>query len=181
MANDLNPQLEVITGCMFSGKSEELIRRLERAKIAGLSLCIVKPKKDTRTALTIASRCGQELFAYEIAKARDILELIDEETDVIGIDEGHFFDEELIQVCEFLLEKGKRVIISGLDLDYQGQPFEVMMELMARAYPVTKLTAICMACKSSVALRSKRLIDGEGREFIGDNEYEPRCLACFYK
>jgi len=175
----INPHLEVITGPMFSGKSEELIRRIKRARIAGLKTIRFKPIRDTRSGEAIQSRNGESLEAINITKPKEILALVKPEHALVGIDEGHFFSADLIPVVLQLVRQGKRVIVCGLDLDYAEKPFEVMASLMALAYPIKKLTAVCMKCKREPATRSQRLVADKTRELIGDNEYEPRCLQCY--
>lgn len=179
MVSDLDPHLEVITGCMSSGKSEELIRRLTRAKIADLGVIVFKPAIDTRTGAEIKSRSGGSFLATIVNTPKDILTHVQEHHAVIGIDEAHFFPMELVSVVEELVTRGKHIIISGLDLDFRGETFGPMGELMVRAYPVHKLTAVCMKCKKNYATRSQRLVDCKDVELVGDKEYEPRCLKCY--
>ncbi|MBU0646579.1 thymidine kinase [Patescibacteria group bacterium] len=179
MVTELDPHLEVITGCMSSGKSEELIRRLTRAKIAELNIIVFKPAVDTRTGAEIKSRSGGSVLATIVKSPAEILDYVQDHHAVVGIDEAHFFPMELIGVVEKLILQGKHVIVSGLDLDYRGQTFGPMGELMVRAYPVHKLTAVCMKCKKNYATRSQRLVDCKDLELVGDKEYEPRCLKCY--
>lgn len=164
---------------MFSGKSEELLRRLKRHDIAGHALCIIKPAHDTRTESCVRSRSGSELEAITVKNPQDILQHINN-IDVIGIDEVHFFSPELVNVVQEVFSQGKIVLISGLDTDFSGQPFKTTALLMALAHKVTKLTAICASCKSDSANRNQLLVSAGGnRFFVGDSEYEPRCTACF--
>lgn len=170
--------LEVITGCMFSGKTDKLIRLLEQAEIANQSVVVFKPHKDTRTDNTIATRRGQQFQAINIREPRELFRFVVHQ-DVIGIDEGHFFDLELVRVVnELTLHMKKRVVVSGLDLDFRGQPFETIASLMALATHIDKRSAVCSPCGGR-ATRSQRLTKETAREMIGDKEYEPRCLACF--
>lgn len=175
----LTPHITVITGCMFSGKTEELIRQLKRAKIAGLNTIIFKPAKDTRNHKNISARNGNSLNAITVNSANDILIHINESHDVIGIDEGQFFEIDLIPIVVQLVRSGKSIIISGLDLDFNEKPFQTMSDLAALAYPVIKLTAVCTKCKTKEATRSQRIVDCCDREMIGDKEYEARCLQCY--
>lgn len=173
------PRLEVIAGCMFSGKTEELIRRIKRSRISGLGTLTFKPQHDTRVGAEIKSRNGDALEAIVVADPKQMLEIVGREDLVIGIDEAQFFNHDLIPVTLALIRQGKRVIVSGLDLDYREQPFEVVSMLMALASPVDKLTAVCMKCKQREASRSQRLSDDHARVVIGDRDYEPRCLVCY--
>ena len=173
------PTIEVITGCMFSGKSEELLRRLKRHRIAGHSLCIIKPAHDTRVETCVRSRSGAEEEAITVSYPADILNCVAGK-DVVGIDEVHFFSPELVDVVQEVFSQGKIVLISGLDTDFSGQPFKTTALLMALAHKVTKLTAICAICKHDAANRNQLLVSAKGnRFFVGDSEYEPRCTNCF--
>ncbi len=173
------PHLEVIVGCMSSGKTEELIRRLDRARFASLKTKIFKPKKDTRSGEKIASRNGLAKEAIEVLDSIELEKMVEDDDVVVGIDEVQFFDEGIVPVVMRLVRTGRRVIISGLDLDYREEPFVVVSRLMALAYPVTKLTAICLRCKNRPATRSQRIVQSDERELVGDKEYEPRCLTCY--
>ena len=177
----LNPQLVVITGCMFSGKTEELIRQLKRSRIAGLGVVTFKPATDTRVGAEVKSRNGGSLDAHQVNDSADILSIVKDTDHVVGIDEGQFFDEGLVEVVLELIRKKKRVIVSGLDTDSSEKPFEVMAALIALAHPVVKLTAICMKCRVREATRSQLLIESSDRIVVGDGEYEPRCLGCYEK
>ena len=174
-----NPQLEVITGCMSSGKTEELLRRLGRARYAGIEPVIFKPSVDTRTGTQVCSRNGICNDAIVITSSAEIPSHIQDHHRLVAIDEGQFFDIGLVDVVMGLVRQGLWVIVSGLDLDYREAPFQVMAELIVRAHPVTKLTAVCMKCQSREATRSQRLVGASERFVVGDKEYEPRCLACF--
>lgn len=176
---DLTPQLEVITGCMSSGKTEELLRRLARARYAGIEPIIFKPGIDTRSGTQVCSRNGICIDATVVASSADIPPLVHPHHQLIAIDEAQFFDIGLVDIIMTLVRSGRHVIVSGLDLDYREVPFQVMAELIVRAHPVTKLTAVCVQCKTREATRSQRLSDLAERFVVGDKEYEPRCLSCF--
>lgn len=164
---------------MFSGKTEELIRRLKRARIARQKVEIYKPAVDARYSDSdVVSHDENVLNSTPVHSASQIL-LMAGEADVIGIDEVQFFDETLIEVCEQLARDGKRVIVAGLDQDFMGRPFDPMPNLMAVAEYVTKLHAVCVVC-GSPANHSQRLSMDEGRLLLGAGEaYEPRCRQCF--
>ncbi|HMS30362.1 MAG TPA: thymidine kinase [Saprospiraceae bacterium] len=171
--------IEVICGSMFSGKTEELIRRLKRARIANQKVEIFKPSKDTRyDDRKVVSHDENALLSKPIEHSKDILQ-VSEETKVIGIDEAQFFDLELTQVCEQLALQGKRVIVAGLDMDYRGIPFGPIPHLLATAEYITKVHAICPHC-GNLATHSYRLSQ-EGDQFLlGEKDlYEPRCRTCF--
>jgi thymidine kinase len=165
---------------MFSGKTEELIRRLRRALIAQQNVRCFKPAKDDRYAVeSIVSHQGITLESTPVVRPKEILDLIDDDTEVIGIDEVQFFPESVIDVCEHLAHRGVRVICAGLDQDYRGQPFGPMPHLMAVAEYVTKALAICMVC-GNPAGRSYRVSEAEAQVLIGAGDhYEPRCRACY--
>jgi thymidine kinase len=171
--------IEVITGCMFSGKTEELIRRLNRARYARQSTRIFKPRIDARYASgSVVSHSRQELAATVLDDPLQILAHV-ERVDVIGIDEAQFFGAPLVPVVERLANDGKRVVIAGLDQDYLGRPFEPMPHLMAIAEYVTKNLAICVRC-GNPADRSQRLVAREATVVVGGTEaYEARCRRCF--
>ncbi len=170
--------LEVICGPMFSGKTEELIRRCRLARIAQQEVRVFKPAMDTRSGETeIVSRSDVRLSCVSVANATEIPHLA-RDADVVGIDEGQFFGEELVEVCEALADAGKRVIVAGLDLDFRARPFENMATLMAKAEYVDKVLAICVVC-GNPASRSQRLVESESRFVVGDREaYEARCRRC---
>jgi thymidine kinase len=172
--------IEVICGSMFSGKSEELIRRLRRAQIARQRVQIFKPKIDARFAEDeIVSHSAQRIASEVVGPAREILDRLDARTEVVGIDEGQFFDRGLVQVCNRLADMGKRVIVAGLDQDYLGRPFEPMPELLAIAEYITKTLAICVRC-GNPANHTQRLIESAERVIVGASDiYEARCRRCF--
>jgi thymidine kinase len=172
--------IEVIVGCMFSGKSEELIRRLRRAQIARQRVQIFKPTIDTRfSAQDIVSHSEMRIQSEVVASSKMLLEKVEPETEVIGIDEGQFFDLELPMICNTLADRGKRVIVAGLDQDYLGKPFEPMPQLLAIAEYITKTHAICMVC-GNPASHTQRLVPSGDRVLLGaQGLYEARCRACF--
>jgi thymidine kinase len=171
--------IEVICGSMFSGKTEELIRRLRRAEIAKYAVEIFKPAVDTRyDDKAIVSHDLNSIQSTPVANSESIL-LLSNNVQVVGIDEAQFFDEELPSVCIKLAAKGIRVIVAGLDMDYQGQPFGPMPNLMAIAEYVTKVQAVCVQC-GSAASHSFRKVENENQLLLGEKEsYEPRCRLCF--
>ena len=172
--------IEVIVGSMFSGKSEELIRRLRRAQIARQKVQILKPAIDTRYDEDhIVSHSEMRIPSESQASSRDLLERVLADTEVVGIDEGQFFDQELPAVCNTIADMGKRVIVAGLDQDYLGKPFEPMPQLLAIAEYITKTLAICMVC-GSPANHTQRLIANSARVLVGaQGTYEARCRQCF--
>jgi thymidine kinase len=172
--------LEVITGSMFSGKSEELIRRLRRAQIARQKVQIFKPAVDNRySAAEIVSHSEMKIPSTSVATARELFEHVHPDTDVIGVDEGQFFDAELPAVLGRLANDGKRVIVAGLDQDYLGKPFEPMPQLLATAEYITKTLAICMVC-GGPANHTQRLVASKERVLVGaSGTYEARCRHCF--
>ena len=172
--------IEVIVGSMFSGKSEELIRRLRRAQIARQKVQIFKPAIDARYSEThIVSHSAMKIESVAVNTARDIVAALETDTEVVGIDEGQFFDQELVTVANELASQGKRVVIAGLDMDYLGRPFEPMPLLMAIAEDVTKARAVCIQC-GSPATYTQRLIASRERVVVGAADaYEARCRACF--
>ena len=166
---------------MFSGKTEELIRRLKRAKIANLKIEIYKPAADTRYDVTkIVSHDANAIASTKVANSSEILALA-EHAQVVGIDEAQFFDEGIIEVCETLVMQGKRVIVAGLDMDYLGKPFGPMPSLLSVGDFITKLHAICVQC-GHLANVSYRTSDEEGTVVLGEKKnYEPRCRVCASK
>ncbi len=172
--------IEVIVGSMFSGKTEELIRRLRRAKYAKQSVQVFKPRIDTRYSETHVASHNQNLFeSHVIDGAREIERHIHNETRVIGIDEGQFFGPDLVDVVTRLANRGVRIIIAGLDMDWRGEPFYPMPSLMAIAEKVDKLQAVCMVCGES-ASRTQRLVRNSAHVLVGDHDaYEARCRSCF--
>jgi thymidine kinase len=172
--------IEVVVGSMFSGKSEELIRRLRRAQIARQKVQIFKPKIDTRYDDDhIVSHSEMRILSVPVASSRELLDRVEDDTEVVGIDEGQFFDLDLPVVCNTLADRGKRVIVAGLDQDYLGKPFEPMPQLLAIAEYITKTLAICMVC-GNPANHTQRLIASEDRVLLGaQGLYEARCRRCF--
>lgn len=178
--------IEVIVGPMYAGKSEELIRRVNRAKIADLKVLAFKPAIDNRYCVdNITSHNGKQMECIAVENAEIILEYIEkEEFDVLAIDEVQFLGDKMAAVCQQAAEKGKRVIVSGLDMDFRGEPFSIVPNLMAIAEYVTKLTAICKVCKMP-ATRTQRLVNGQPAKYsdpvimVGAKEsYEARCRKC---
>jgi thymidine kinase len=173
--------IEVIVGSMFSGKSEELIRRLRRAQIARQRVQIFKPSIDTRYGGDdhIVSHSEMRIPSTSVRSARELLDNVAPDTEVVGIDEGQFFDSELPMICNTLADQGKRVIVAGLDQDYLGKPFEPMPQLLAIAEYITKTLAICMVC-GNPANHTQRLVASEDRVLLGaQGTYEARCRRCF--
>ena len=171
--------IEVICGSMFSGKTEELIRRLNRARIAKQKVEIFKPRVDTRyDEISVVSHDANSIVSTPVETASQIL-LYAEEVDVVGIDEAQFFDSDLMAVCNFLANKGVRVIVAGLDMDFQGNPFGPIPALMATAEYVTKVHAICMRC-GNLAQYSHRTIADQSLVVLGEmDSYEPLCRKCY--
>jgi thymidine kinase len=171
--------IEVICGSMFSGKTEELIRRLRRAQIAKQKVAIFKPKIDKRYGTEyIVSHNLQRIPSQEVADCRELLERA-KDADAVGIDEAQFFGPELVEVCEQLANGGKRVIVAGLDQDYMGKPFEPMPQLLAIAEYITKTLAICVVC-GNPANRTQRKVASHERIVVGAFDvYEARCRNCF--
>jgi thymidine kinase len=172
--------IEVIAGSMFSGKSEELIRRLRRAQIARQKVQIFKPLVDDRySADHIVSHSEMRIASETIRRSEELLERVDADTEVVGIDEGQFFDADLPAVCNALADRGKRVIVAGLDQDYLGRPFEPMPQLLAIAEYITKTLAICVVC-GDPANHTQRLVASSDRVLVGATGlYEARCRHCF--
>jgi thymidine kinase len=172
--------IEVITGSMFSGKSEELIRRLRRAQIARQRVQVFKPGLDDRYgAGEIVSHSEMKLPSIDVSSSAELLERVDPGTEVVGIDEGQFFDADLPAAATALANQGRRVIIAGLDTDYLGKPFEPMPQLLAIAEYVTKTLAICMIC-GGPAGHTQRLVASTERVLVGaTGTYEARCRRCF--
>jgi thymidine kinase len=172
--------IEVIVGSMFSGKSEELIRRLKRAQIARQKVQVFKPKIDDRYSIEqIASHSGMTHISKPVMTAKELMAQIEDETQVVGIDEGQFFDAEIVNAVNELARRGKRVIIAGLDQDYTGKPFEPMPQLLSVAEYITKTHAICVKC-GATANYSQRTSDSTERVEVGaSDKYEARCRKCF--
>ncbi len=180
-------RFEIITGPMSCGKTEELLRRLRRLTIAKKKIKVISPIVDTRAKGDyIESRNGLWLDAYKVKNSLDIFNVVEEDDDVIAIDELQFFDHNIVMVINKLVSQGKKVIGTGLELDFKAEPFGSMPELMCYADKIDKLTAICMKCGSEFANRTQRLIDGKPADknseliMIGaDETYEARCLDCY--
>jgi len=164
---------------MFSGKTEELIRRVKRAKIAKQDVRIFKPKMETRyDKVKVVSHDDNYVDSFPVDTSDEILRWVDD-VQVVGIDEAQFFDEKLPEICNILANNNKRVVIAGLDMDFLAKPFGVMPQLMAMAEYVTKVHAICMQC-GSVAQYSYRFSKSGGQVQLGEkDQYEPRCRACY--
>ena len=177
--------IEVISGCMFAGKTEELIRRINVLSYAKKNIIVFKPKIDNRYSDSeIVSHSGAKVPCLVVEKAQDILKKIEADTEVVAIDEVQFFDKDIVEVCEYLADKGIRVMVAGLDKDFRGESIGVMPELLTRAEFVTKLTAVCAKC-GAPATRTQRLVNGKPAGFedpivmVGaDESYEPRCRHC---
>ncbi len=173
--------VEVICGSMFSGKTEELLRRLKRAKIANLKVEIFKPAIDTRYDETqVVSHDSNSVLSTPIDNSQTIL-LLSEGVDVVGIDEAQFFDDQIIYVCEQLAARGTRVIVAGLDMDYKGRPFGQMPNLLAIADYITKLHAICVQCGNIASISYRKSTVGP-QVLLGEKDvYEPRCRKCVHE
>ena len=177
--------LEVISGCMFAGKTEELLRRIRRIEYARKTVIVFKPRLDNRFSEDeIVSHNNKRIKSINITDAKDILKYIDKLPYAIAIDEVQFFEETIVEVVDHLADKGIRVIVAGLDKDFRGEPFGTMPALLTKAEFVTKLTSICSVCGAS-ATRSQRLINGQPASYfdpiiqVGAKEaYEPRCRHC---
>ena len=177
--------IEVISGCMFAGKTEELIRRIKTLEFAKKNVLVFKPAIDNRYSNTkVVSHAGSSVESIVVPDARSILDFVKDDTDVIAIDEIQFFDEDVLLVCDYLAKKGKRVMCAGLDTDFRAEPFGVMPRLITDAEFVTKLTAACMKC-GAPATRTQRLVNGKPAQFtdpiimVGAAEaYEARCRHC---
>ncbi len=177
--------VEIITGCMFAGKTEELIRRIKVLEFGKQEIMVFKPMIDDRYSDTkVVSHAGSSVESHPISKPIEILDYVKETTQVVAIDEVQFFDDSICQVCDTLAEQGKRVMCSGLDMDFRGEPFGPMPKLMTQAEFVTKLTAVCNKC-GAPATRTQRIIDGKAASYhdpvvlVGASEsYEARCRHC---
>lgn len=172
--------IEVVCGPMFSGKSEELIRRLRRAKIARKRVQVFKPVLDDRYSITdIVSHGSQRLPSEAITNAKEILTKLDWRTQVVGVDESNFFGDDLVDIAQQLADTGKQIIIAGLDTDYMGRPFHPMPSLLAVSESITKMLAICMRC-GNPAKHTQRLVESEDLIVVGAaGMYEARCRRCF--
>ena len=183
--NQKDGWIEVICGPMFAGKTEELLRRVRRLEYAKKNIVVFKPMMDSRYSENeVVSHNNSRTKSVNISYARQIFDHIDKETQVVAIDEVQFLDEEAVGICEFLASRGVRVMVSGLDKDFRGEPFSFMPKLLAIAEYVTKLTAICVNC-GIPATRTQRIVDGKPAKYndpivlIGAQEsYEARCRSC---
>ena len=177
--------VEVIAGCMFAGKTEELIRRIKVLEYAKKNILVIKPEIDNRYSDTrVVSHAGSSVASVAVSSSLQILDYVSEETDVVAIDEVQFFDENISQVCDYLAKNGKRVMVAGLDTDFKAEPFGMMAVLITEAEFVTKLTAVCNKC-GAPATRTQRLVNGEPANYndplilVGAQEsYEARCRHC---
>lgn len=177
--------LEVITGCMFAGKTEELIRRIKVLEFGGKEIVVFKPKIDNRYSDDmVVSHAGSKVSSYPISDPKEIFKYVKDSTQVVAIDEVQFFDDTICQVCDVLANRGIRVMVGGLDMDFRGEPFGPMPKLMTQAEFVTKLTAVCNKC-GAPATRTQRIIDGKPASYtdpivlVGASEsYEARCRHC---
>ena len=178
--------LEVITGCMFAGKTEDLIRRIKVLEIAKKKVMVFKPTIDDRYSKTmVVSHGGSSVNSILASRAKDILDYIDDTVDVVAIDEVQFFDHDIIHVCDILCSQGKRVMVAGLDTDFRAEPFGDMAYLITTAEFVIKLTAVCTKC-GAPATRTQRIVNGKPASYhdpiimVGASEsYEARCRHCF--
>ncbi len=184
--NTINPGnrsgwIEVVVGSMFSGKTEELIRRLKRAKLAGQKVEIFKPQVDTRYSdVEVVSHDENAIRSTPVDSAVNIL-MLSSDVQVVGIDEAQFFDSGLVDVCNKLANQGIRIIIAGLDMDYLGKPFGPIPDLLAIADYITKVHAICVKC-GNLAQFTHRTLENDKRVLLGEKEiYEPLCRACYNK
>ena len=173
--------IELVCGSMFSGKTEELIRRLRRAQFANQKIAIFKPAIDTRySAMELVSHDAHKLSSIPVSSAEGILN-IEADVQVVGVDEAQFFDDKLVEVCQTLANRGVRVIVAGLDMDYKGEPFGPMPKLMAVAEDVLKVHAICVRC-GNLANHSHRLSKNEDLVLLGEKDiYEPLCRECYFQ
>lgn len=176
---DHHGRLEVIHGCMFAGKTTELIRRVDAARREGLSAVIIKPARDTRSeGLLVRTHDGRHSHAWPVVDAREIPAAAQDRA-VVGVDEAHFFGAALAAVCEELLRAGRRVIVAGVDVDHRGEPFEPFPRLLSRADEVVRLFARCARCGGD-AVHSQRMFESKDRIAVGGaGQYEARCEACF--
>ncbi len=177
--------IEVISGCMFAGKTEELIRRIKVLEFAKKNVLVFKPALDNRYSDTkVVSHGGSSVDSIVVENARAILDFVRDDTDVVAIDEVQFFDAELMMVCDYLAKKGVRVMAAGLDTNFKAEPFGIMPNLITDAEFITKLTAVCMKC-GAPATRTQRLVNGKPASYfdpiilVGASEsYEARCRHC---
>jgi len=177
--------LEVISGCMFAGKTEELIRRIKVLEYAKKKIMVFKPQIDNRYSETkVVSHAGSSVESVSITKASEILEYVKKDTEVVAIDEVQFLDDDVIEICELLASRDIRVMVAGLDTDFRGEPFSVMPTLITQAEFVVKLTAVCVKC-GAPATRTQRMVNGAPANYddpiilVGAQEsYEARCRHC---
>ena len=177
--------IETISGCMFAGKTEELIRRIKVLEFAKKEIMVFKPQIDNRYSQTkVVSHAGSSVESYVVSSAREILEMVKDSTEVVAIDEAQFFDDEICDVCNALAYRGIRVMAAGLDTDFKGEPFGPMPKLITEAEFVTKLAAVCNKC-GAPATRTQRIINGKPASYndpiimVGAAEsYEARCRHC---
>ena len=177
--------VETISGCMFAGKTEELIRRIKVLEFAKKNILVFKPKIDNRYSnKMVVSHAGSSVESIVVKNSEEILDYIDDKTEVVAIDEAQFFDNNICEVCDYLAHKGIRVMVAGLDMDFRGEPFGPMPTLLTQAEFVTKLTAVCNNC-GQPATRTQRIIDGKPASYddpiilVGASEsYEARCRHC---
>ncbi|MDF2699084.1 MAG: tdk [Haloplasmataceae bacterium] len=177
--------IEVISGSMFAGKTEELIRRIKRLQYAKKNILVFKPVIDDRYSLDeVVSHSGVSIKSIVVKNAKEILKYIDEKVDVVAIDEVQFFEDDIVALCDYLADKGIRVMVAGLDRDFRGEPFGCMPQLLTKAEFVTKLTAICSVC-GAPATRTQRFVNNKPASYsdpvvmVGAAEsYEPRCRHC---
>ena len=173
--NQRNGWIEVITGPMFAGKTEELLRRVKRLEYAKQNIVVFKPLIDNRYAENeVVSHNKNRTRSVNISQSKEIFEYVDKDTDVVAIDEVQFLDEEAIKICEFLADKGIRVIVSGLDREFRGEPFTFMPRLLAIAEYVTKLTAVCVKC-GAPATRTQRIVNGKPARYNDPIVLIPSC------
>jgi len=177
--------IEVIAGCMFAGKTEELIRRIKVLEFAKKKILVFKPAIDNRYSDTmVVSHAGSSVSSIVVSKAKDILNYVEADTKVVAIDEAQFFDDDIVAVCDYLAKSGRRVMVAGLDTDFRAEPFGKMPHLITTAEFVTKLTAVCVKC-GAPATRTQRIINGQPASYndpiilVGAQEsYEARCRHC---
>ena len=193
LAADGPARLEVVVGPMYSGKSAELVRRVRLAEIARMPVRVFRPRVDTRTAEEVVfSRNGTRVAARLVASTAELFRHLPRDVAVVGLDEAQFFPEDIVEAVGFLLARGTRIVVAGLDLDFAGRPFGPMPTLLALADTVDKLTAVCMKCHSLYATRTQRLVGGapatvDSPQVLVDDlqghsavtSYEARCLACY--
>jgi len=171
--------IEVICGSMFSGKTEELLRRLKRAEFAKMKIAVFKPIVDSRyDKKKVVSHDKNTIHSIPVKKAEDILNHVNQ-VQVVAIDEAQFFDEDLIKVCNVLANNGKRIIVAGLDMDFLGEPFGVVPQLLAIAEQITKVHAICVDCGENANHSFRKTTDKELVKLGEKNEYKPLCRSCF--